>query len=71
MERIFRELKDSEIRVVKPTMIELKSEDGWLITESDKSLQTETTLVCLPNIDLVANYCCVNKIEEEIIESII
>ena len=44
-DRIFRALKKSEIRVIKPTLIELKSEEGWLITDADKSLKTETGVV--------------------------
>lgn len=63
-ERIFRELKKNEIRVIKPTLIELKAEEGWLITDADKSLKTETEVVYLPNEKYISDYCCVNKVEE-------
>ena len=62
-ERIFRELKKSEIRVIKPTLIELKAEEGWLITDADKSLKTETEVVYLPSEKYISDYCCV-KIQE-------
>lgn len=62
-ERIFRELKKSEIRVIKPTLIELKAEKGWLITDTDKSLKTETEVVDLPSEKYISDYCCV-KIQE-------
>ncbi len=67
-ERIFRDIKQSEIRVIKSNMVELKAEEGWLITEKDKSLKTQAEMVYLPNLDLIENYCCVNKLEEEIQE---
>lgn len=62
-ERIFRELKKSEIRVIKPTLIELKAEEGWLITDADKSFKTETEVVYLPNEKYIKDYSCV-KIQE-------
>lgn len=65
MERIFRELKDTEIRVVSPTMIELKAEEGWVITDADKSFKTETPLVCLPDEKYIKDYICANYIEPE------
>ena len=65
MERIFRELKETEIRVVSPTMIELKAEEGWIITDADKSFKTETTLVYLPNEKYIKDYICANYIEPE------
>lgn len=57
-ERIFRELKKSEIRIIKPTLIELKAEEGWLITDSDKSLKTETEVIYLPSEKYISDYCC-------------
>lgn len=68
MERIFRELKDTEIRVVSPTMIELKAEEGWVITDADKSFKTETTLVYLPDEKYIKDYICANYIEPEVEE---
>lgn len=70
MERIFRELKETEIRVVSPTMIELKAEEGWVITDADKSFNTETPLVYLPDKKYIKDYICVNYIEptEEVID---
>jgi hypothetical protein len=62
-ERIFRELKKSEIRVIKPTLIELKAEEGWLITDVDKSLKTETGVVYLPSEKYISDYCCISKLE--------
>lgn len=65
MERIFRELKDTEIRVVSPTMIELKAEEDWVITDADKSFKTETNLVYLPDEKYIKDYICANYIEPE------
>lgn len=66
MERIFREIKDTEIRVIKPNMIELKAEEGWVITDVDKSFKTETPLVYLPDQKYIKDYICVNYIEPEV-----
>lgn len=68
MERIFRELKDTEIRVVSSTMIELKAEEGWVITDTDKSFKTETPLVYLPDEKYIKDYICANYIEPEVEE---
>lgn len=65
MERIFREIKDTEIRVIKPNMIELKAEEGWMLTDADKSFKTETPLVYLPDEKYIKDYICVNYIEPE------
>ena len=65
MERVFREIKDTEIRVVSPTMIELKAEEGWVITDADKSFKTETPLVYLPDEKYIKDYICANHIEPE------
>lgn len=65
MERIFREIKDTEIRVIKPNMIELKSEEGWVFTDADKSFKTETTLMYLPDEKYIKDYICANYIEQE------
>ena len=65
MERVFREIKDTEIRVVSPTMIELKAEEDWVITDADKSFKTETPLVYLPDEKYIKDYICVNYIEPE------
>lgn len=70
MERVFRNIKDSEIRVIKPNMIELKAEDGWAFTEADKSLKTETTLMYLPSEQYIKDYICVDYTEPEIEEPI-
>lgn len=70
MERVFREIKDTEIRVVSPTMIELKAEEGWVITDADKSFKTETPLVYLPDEKYIKDYICANYIEPEIEEPI-
>ena len=70
MERIFRELKDTEIRVIKPNMIELKAEEGWVVTDADKSFKTETPLVYLPDEKYIKDYICVNYIEPEVVEPI-
>lgn len=66
MERFFRDLKDSELRIVNPNFVELKAEDGWVITEADKSLQTEAAVIYLPNEKYIKDYICVNYIEPEI-----
>lgn len=66
MERFFRDLKTSEVRIVSPNFVELKAEDGWVITEADKSLQTESVVIYLPNEKYIKNYICVNCIEPEI-----
>lgn len=68
MERIFRKLKETEIRVASPTMIELKAEEGWIITDADKSFKTETTLVYLPDEKYIKDYICANYIEPEVEE---
>jgi hypothetical protein len=65
MERVFREIKDTEIRVISSTCIELKAEEGWVITDADKSFKTETTLVCLPDEKYIKDYICANYIEPE------
>ncbi len=65
MERVFREIKDTEIRVISQKCIELKAEDGWVITEADKSLSTETSTVYLPSEQYIKEYICVNYIEPE------
>lgn len=70
MERVFRAIKDTEIRVVSPTMIELKAEEGWVITDADKSFKTETPLVYLPDEKYIKDYICVNYIEPEVVEPI-
>lgn len=70
MERVFRELKESEIRIIKPTLIELKAEEGWVVTDVDKSFKTETPLVCLPDEKYIKDYICVNYIEPEVVEPI-
>lgn len=66
MERFFRDLKDSELRIVNPNFVELKAEDGWVITEADQSLQTEAAVIYLPNEKYIKDYICVNYIEPEI-----
>lgn len=70
MERVFREIKDTEIHVIKPNMIELKAEEGWVITDVDKSFKTETPLVYLPDEKYIKDYICVNYIEPEVVEPI-
>lgn len=65
MERVFRELKDTEIRVIKSNMIELKAEEGWVVTDADKSFKTETPLVYLPDEKYIKDYICANYIEPE------
>lgn len=65
MERVFREIKDSEIRVIKPNMIELKAEEGWVITDADKSFKTETPVVYLPSEQYIKDYICANYVEPE------
>lgn len=66
MERFFRDLKASEVRIVSPNFVELKAEDGWVITEANKSLQTESAVIYLPNKKYIKDYICVNYIEPEI-----
>lgn len=68
MERVFREIKDTEIRMVSPTMIELKAEEGWVFTEADQSFKTETPLIYLPDKKYIKDYICATSIEPEPIE---
>ena len=70
MERVFREIKETEIRGVSPTMIELKAEEGWVFTEADQSFKTETPLIYLPDKKYIKDYICVNYIEPDIVELI-
>ena len=66
MERVFREIKDTEIRVIKPNMIELKAEEGWAFTEADRSIKTENTLMYLPDEKYIKDYICVDYTEPEV-----
>ena len=66
MNRIFRELNESEITKIKPNLIELYASEGWLLTESDRTLLTEVKLLYLPNETYINRYMCV---KEEIVES--
>lgn len=65
MERVFREIKDTEIRVISPTCIELKAEEGWAFTEAGKSIKTENTLMYLPDEKYIKDYICVDYTESQ------
>ena len=65
MERVFREIKDTEIRVISPSCIELKSEEGWAFTEADRSIKMENTLMYLPDEKYIKDYICVDYTEPE------
>lgn len=61
---MFRNLKDNEIRIVTPTLIELHAEEGWIIAEKS-DLTKITEFVYLPNEKYINDYVCVEYKDEE------